>query len=444
MKNLLPTFDLLKSKLRVIYQLSQEALPHIKRFIIQQPKTFLSLALINFILMTNVTRVGVLPFKTQEASLVPLTIITQKNDSKEVFGFAPYWTLKKTDNIDFSTLTTLAYFDAEILSNGEIDQDGNGYQAFHSKKATELFTKAHDNGTRVVLTITQMQRNQILAFLDNPEAQTKAINLVVDEVQNRGIDGINIDFEMNGDPGAAYREKFTHFVANLTTEMHIQNPNSQVTVSVYAASAKQPKLYDIGGLAQASDGIFMMAYDFANASAAEAWPTAPLYGAKEGKYWYDISTAVDDFLAQMPAEKLILGVPWYGYNYVVSSPEVKAATYRYSTVTQPYTLAQDTIYPDMPNIDGYQEGWDESGQVGWKAYFVPQLGAWRMIFIEDSRSLGIKYDFAKDKGLGGVGIWALGFDEGKSDMWVLLREKFGQKLADASLKDKAILGGYYD
>ena len=55
-----------------------------------------------------------------------------------------------------------------------------------------------------------------------------------------------------------------------------------------------------------------------------------------------------------------------------------------------------------------------------------------MVFIEDEKSLGLKYDFAKDKQLAGVGIWALGFDDGKKELWTLLEDKFGQKItADA-------------
>ena len=50
-----------------------------------------------------------------------------------------------------------------------------------------------------------------------------------------------------------------------------------------------------------------------------------------------------------------------------------------------------------------------------------------MIFTEDTRSLGIKYDFAKANRLAGIGIWALGFDHGRTELWTLLKDKFGTK-----------------
>ncbi|RJO62343.1 glycoside hydrolase family 18 protein, partial [candidate division WS5 bacterium] len=271
--------------------------------------------------------------------------------AKEVFGFAPYWTFEKLDNTDFDTLTTLAYFGVPVNSNGNLDRSDYGYQVFKSKQATRLFQKAHSNGTRVVLTLTQMNNGPILAILDDPQAQERLIEQAVAEVQGRGIDGINVDFEYDGNPGSVYRSRFTGLVADLTKEMHRQNPNSKVTVSVYAASARDPKLYDVGELAKVSDGVFMMAYDFAVAGSDTAMPTSPLYGHKEGQYWYDVSTAVDDFLKVMPAEKLILGVPWYGYNYVVNQPGIKANTLPFwygQPVTQTYEVAQKNINGDLP------------------------------------------------------------------------------------------------
>lgn len=381
--------------------------------------------------------------------LIPLHPLKEGKNSKEVFGFAPYWTFNKLHKVDFSTLTTLAYFSITVNGNGELDRSDIGYQTFKSRKASELFQRAHQSGTRVVLTLTQMDNYPILAILDDPEAQERTISQAVEEVEKRGIDGINVDFEYDGDPGPEYRQRLSQFVENLTVRMHQSNPDSKVTVSVYAASVKDPKIYDIGRLAEGSDGIFMMAYDFARAGSDQAMPTAPLYGHKEGRYWYDVSTAVDDFLTQMPADKLILGVPWYGYNYVVYEPGVKAETrpaysWRGQPATQTYSLAQDNIRPDREDVLDYKEGWDELGQVGWKAYYTALGDTWRMIFLEDTRSLGIKYDYAKSKNLAGIGIWALGFEEDKGELWSVIREKFGQKIADVSLRERTITAGEHE
>lgn len=379
------------------------------------------------------------PLKDNQESEQSITMA--KADTKQVFGFAPYWTFDKLENIDFNTLTTLAYFDVEVSVTGDLVRSGPGYQTFISDRATELFKKAHAHGTRVVLTVTQMQNRSILAMLDNEDAQRNAITQIVDEVQRRGIDGVNVDLEYSGNPGVYYRHQFNRFVENLTAEMHRANPDAKVTVSVYAISAKEANLYDIAALGRISDGIFMMAYDFTSANSDVAMPTAPLYGHKEGRYWYDVSTAVEDFLAKAPAEKLILGVPWYGMNFPVSRPEPNASTlvnWGWRGVNQTYGIVENNITPNNPGLTNFITGWDEVSQVGWKAYYAVRNGTWRMIFSEDSRSFGAKIDFAKSKNLAGVGMWALGFEDGRTELWDLLREKFGSKLADASIQEKPI------
>lgn len=374
-------------------------------------------------------------FSRQFQTLKPLS---DDKGGKEVFGFAPFWTINKLSNVDFETLTTLAYFGVSVKADGNLDRTDQGYVTFKSQQATNLFKKAHASRTKVVLTLTQMNNGIIIAFLDNPQAQERLIEQAVFEVEGRGIDGINVDFEYDGNPGPVYRQKFTKFVGKLTEAMHQKNPDSKVTVSVYAASVKDPKIYDIKALSDVSDGIFMMAYDFATTSSKTAIPTAPLYGYKEGKYWYDVSSAVDDFLKVMPADKLILGVPWYGYNYPVYEPKEKSTTIPYYSLqnmptAQTYSIAVDNIRPDMPSILEFKEGWDDMGKVGWKAYYRADTGIWRMLFLDDPKSLGLKYDFVNEKNLAGVGIWALGFDDNKDEMWQVLREKFGQKLADQSV-----------
>lgn len=405
-------------------------------------------AVLDLILICLVILQGIQPAQRLLSPLIspmmPLKPITVNKSSREVFGFAPYWNIDKLDNVDFGVLTTFAYFGVEIQLDGNLDKEGIGYETFKSAKATRLFKEAHNHGTRVVLTLTQMKNGPILSLMDDPKAQQTAIDQAVKLVTDRGVDGINIDLEYSGDPGQNYRDKFTKFVTDLTNRMHEAVPGSKVTVSVYASAVKDPKIYDIASLSKTADGIFMMAYDFAVAGSDNAIPTAPLYGHSAGKYWYDISSAVDDFLKYMPSDKLILGVPYYGYNYLVYEPKVKAATrpwysWRGKPAAQPYSVAKNNLKPDKDGIDAYREGWDSDGQVGYIAYHVQDTDTWRMIFLEDERSLGIKYDFAQNKKLAGVGMWALGNDEGKPELWDLLREKFGPKnLADRNISSRAV------
>ncbi|CAN5195448.1 hypothetical protein BH11PAT1_BH11PAT1_2320 [soil metagenome] len=387
----------------------------------------LSLSLCLILALTINSRHKLLsPLLSSREQLQPLK---EAKKSHEVFGFAPYWTFDKLDNVDYSTLTTFAYFGIEVLRDGTLDTTGPGYDTFMSEKATTTFRKAHSFGTRVVLTVTQMDSDNLDALLTDQTAQKHAIDEIVSLVKARGIDGVNVDFEYDGNPAQSYSQAYTDFLAQLNSQLKQSIPNSQLTISVYASAAKATRLYDIAAIAPHVDGIFMMAYDFYSAGADNAMPTAPLNGAKNGKYSYDIATAVDDFLKKIPAEKLILGVPYYGYSYLMYEPKPFTETRpAYSWRGKP---AAQTIAYVSENVTADKTGWDNDGKVAWQAHYTADTDTWRMIFLEDEKSLGIKYDFAKSKGLKGVGMWALGFDDGTSKYWALLKEKFGTKLADS-------------
>jgi spore germination protein YaaH len=414
---------------------------HQKTLFLTKRSRYLTLAFLDITCIALIIMTGMEPASRIISPLInsnKLQPLTESKSNKEVFGFAPHWTFNRLDNVDFNVLTTFAYFGLEIGSDGHLIKEGPGYDTFKSQKATDTFKKAHAHGTRVVLTITQMKNPQIRALMDDPQAQQYTIDETVALVKERGIDGVNIDIEYTGNPGPEYRQKFSTFVANMTEKMHREIPSSRVSVSVYASAVKEPKIYDIASIGNTADLIFMMAYDFAVAGSDNAIPTAPLYGHKEGKYWYDVATAVEDFTKQMPAQKLVLGVPYYGYNYMVYEPTVKAETrptsWRGKSRAQTYSIVQDDITAETEGIDSYTEGWDDYGKVSYKAYRVTASGTWRMVFVDDEKSLKYKYDFVKDKNLAGVGMWALGFDNGKTELWTLLAESFGTRLAQVAVE----------
>jgi spore germination protein YaaH len=369
----------------------------------------------------------------------PLKPLKESKSTKEVFGFLPSWNASKADSIDYDVLTTLAFFDFKADADGNIIKD-DSYELFKSRQMTNIFKKAHANGTRVVTTVTMMDGPSILAFLDNPEAQDNLVSQTVDVVKKRGIDGVNIDMEYFGGAGEEYQPKFTRFVDLMTQKMHAAVPSSKVSVSLYASVVESPRIFKLKDIAAASDQIFMMGYDFATVTSDYAMPTAPLYGHEKGKFWYDISSAVNDFLTQMPASKLILGNPYYNLSFPVVEPEMKAATtsaYTGGAATLTVSDLKADVQANAQNATQVVNGWDDDAKVGWTAYYIPGQG-WTMNFLEDTRSLAAKYDFAKSKDLGGVGMWALGNDAGDQSLWNLIRAKFGSKLADNSVINKLI------
>jgi hypothetical protein len=48
---------------------------------------------------------------------------------------------------------------------------------------------------------------------------------------------------------------------------------------------------------------------------------------------------------------------------------------------------------------------------------------WRQVWYDDPDGFGAKIDFALDQGLAGVGMWALGMENGRDELWLTLRDR---------------------
>jgi spore germination protein YaaH len=344
--------------------------------------------------------------------------VAQPSPSREVFGFLPYWFVDSAaDNLDFSLLTTLAYFDIPINGDGSLDTLSNGWQKLQSPTAQDTLRRATSSNVRVVLTYSSFDNEHIESIATNEEVRNSAVTNMVNFAKSQGAQGANIDFEYVGDPDAHVREGFSNFVEQAVERFHAEIPSSQVTVSMYAISAKMERLYQVDRLADASDGLFIMAYDFYTAGSSNAGPVAPLTGAPD-TYWYDITSSLNDFAtAGVPATKMILGVPYYGYDWPTADHSPQS-----TVLPGPRNTAN---YSGVQRVLAAGEGerrWDNVAQVPYLVY--QEDGVNRIAYYDDVESLGKKYDLVNERNLKGAGIWALGQDGDHKELWDLLRTKF--------------------
>jgi len=125
---------------------------------------------------------------------------------------------------------------------------------------------------------------------------------------------------------------------------------------------------------------------------------------------------VNDYLNKTnnQAEKLIIGYPYFGFEWPATSSSAGASTTDNGTAK---------FYAEMEgNALSYGKLWHESSQTPWYRYQNPN---WVQGWYDDSLSLSLKYDFAINNNLLGVGIWALGYDGTNPELWDLLSAKFG-------------------
>src|SRR5664279_1174624 len=103
------------------------------------------------------------------------------------FSFAPGSVQRKFDSIDLSGLNLLSFYDVTVNGDGTLNTDGDGYQSLYSDSAINLFHRAHQNGTKVLLTLTSVSSDDLMALLESTQAQQSLYQQTAQEVSNAGI-----------------------------------------------------------------------------------------------------------------------------------------------------------------------------------------------------------------------------------------------------------------
>jgi len=307
----------------------------------------------------------------------------------EVLGFAPYWTLTQSSGFDLGGLSTIAYFGVGVNGNGTLDESGAGWNGYESQDLASLVTNAHASGVRVVLTIDCFGQSTLNALTSSPTAPTTLSAAVVQAIEAKNLDGLNIDFEGEG---SADQAGLTALVTQLSAAVHAANPDYQVTMDTYASSAGDPGgFFDIPALAPAVDAFFVMAYQLN--LAAGATPASPLTSGG-----FSELAAVEQYTSVVPAAKVIMGVPFYGLQWPTDNGTMAAQATGPAT---PVTYAEITSA-------GHPVYWDAVTDTAWTSFEV--AGQWYEDYFEDPASMYMVAQLAQRFGLGGVGVWALGMD----------------------------------
>jgi spore germination protein YaaH/flagellar hook assembly protein FlgD len=349
---------------------------------------------------------------------------------REVFGFLPYWQVNSSSlRIQYDKISTIAYFGVGADAAGNLqrrNRDGTlttGWSGWTSARLTSIINEAHGTGTRVVLTVQSFAWNSTgkarqKALLGSSTARLNLARQIASTLRDRGADGVNLDFEPLVTGAGA---QFTALVRTIRTELNKVRKGYQLTFDTTGSIGNYP--IENATAPGGADAIFIMGYDYRGGSSTPVGSIAPL-----SKVGYDIRDTVAAYAARVPASKLILGVPYYGRAWststdLVHAKNISGAKYGAST-TVIYTSA-------LPFFTQYGKRYATGEQVAWTAYHRQNCTAtygcvnpWRQLYIDDARALGAKYDLVNRYNLRGAGIWALGYDGTRTELWGAIQAKF--------------------
>jgi spore germination protein YaaH len=244
----------------------------------------------------------------------------------------------------------------------------------------------------------------ITGILHDPERRARHVAAVVALVQSQGDAGIDIDYE---DLRGSDRDAFTAFITELAAALHARG--KVLSVDLFAKTDnsgydQRNLAQDYRAIGQAADQVRLMGYEYHWASSAPG-PVAPIS-------W--IRAVLEYAETQIPAAKIILGVPLYGYDWVdghgtpLSWLEAFQLSERY----------------------GVRPQFDAASQSPWFAY-TDSDGRRHVVWFENGPSAAAKFAAARSAGIGGVYVWIYGLED--NSIWTALRQGLPDRVAAASI-----------
>lgn len=257
---------------------------------------------------------------------------------------------------------------------------------------TALIAAALDYGVRPLMHLSTLTEeggfsNELASLvLNDSGVQSRLIDAITENMQQKGYSGLDVDFEfVFAQDSLLYAE----FIQNLRNRL---NPLGYEVITALAPkiSAAQPGLlyegHNYGAIGSASDAVLLMTYEWGYTY------SAPMAVAPIG----NVRRVVEYALTEIPAEKIFMGIPNYGYDWTL--PYVKGES-RARSISNVEATRLAAEY-------GAEIQFDTAAQTPWFRY-TDGSGAEHEVWFEDVRSIQSKLDLIEEKSLRGAGYWNL-------------------------------------
>ncbi|TNY19076.1 glycoside hydrolase [Rhodotorula diobovata] len=208
---------------------------------------------------------------------------------------------------------------------------------------------AHGNNTKVNLAVGGWTDSVYFSgAVSTASRRTKFVKSIVDLVNQYNLDGVDIDWcypGTNGNPGNQISSSDTANLLKMLTELRTALPKKLLstctTQSAYIGADGSP-LTDVKAFANVLDHILVMNYDVWGASSTPG-PNAPLRDDCSGSLQpnANMQSAIDTWTdAGMPASKILMGIPAYGY---VSSSSATSLIHKRDEAASDILAKRDVI-----------------------------------------------------------------------------------------------------
>ena len=256
---------------------------------------------------------------------------------------------------------------------------------------------AHNNNYKIwAMVSNNSYQDTTSEILNDYKLRETLIDNIVNVVLQYNLDGINLDFEY---VKVTDKDMLSRLVIELAPRLREYGKVLSVDVTAPDGSADWSECYDRNTIGKVADYMMFMAYDQYGTSSKSAGTTA-------GADWVEVNIKKFVDREEVPANKLILGMPFYTRLWKEDGEDLSSSVV--------YMKSVDKYIPS-----GVSKTWDDELKQNYVEY--SQNGTTYKMWIEDEESIKAKFDLMEKYNLAGAAYWQKDFES--DSIWEVVKTK---------------------
>ena len=328
----------------------------------------------------------------------------------QVVGFLPYWLMDKADADYSSYLTTLTYFGLAVDVDGKPiyltnpQEEEPGWTTLKGDRFTAKREEAKKHNLKTSLLVHSADEDKVSELIQNPEIAAHAlVSEVAPIMQSRGFTDLNLDIESFLPASDSARANYTLFARTVAEDVR-KSKLGTVTIEIPPIALVKKFLIDPFAIGAIADYVVLMTYDYHYSGSFLAGPVAPIGGAGDVRE-FDVETAIAEAVRVIPKEKILLGIPLYGYQWETLQETLGAATIPGGASTASLRRVAELL-KDCPTCKTAMDP-----VAGEPVTVFETDDYFNHIYYENEASMKEKIKLAQKYQLGGIALWALGYED---------------------------------
>lgn len=363
-------------------------------------------------------RRGIRPLKTRLIPVLILGLISsfalaQPRQHPEIVAYVfPQNVRLQPGQIDPDAITRVNYAFANV-QDGEI-VTGFSYDGENLPLLVGL-RKSHPHLKVLVSVGGWLWSGQFSQLALTTDTRRKFIRSALAFVQRYQLDGLDLDWEYPGMPGAGNvfrkedKENFTSLLRELRQAFDAESQRTRRKLYLTIAAGASDQFLEhtqMSIIQQYLDSVNLMAYDYYEpGSGPITGHHSPLFENPADPNKVSASRSIKAFeRAGVPARKIILGVPFYGHVWG-QVPNRNHGLYQPGKAVPNGWASFVSIESTMLN-HGFIRYWDFTSEAPY--LFNPEQGIF--VSFEDTESIQVKCRYIQNHKLGGIMFWSYADD----------------------------------